>query len=91
VVLDVDFAVGGGEDDVFGAALELEVAFGFDGGGGLVVDDFVGVDDVVLVVDDDLRRSGWRYRRLRVCWRASQRTGVPVWGRGSGLAMGRSC
>ena len=29
MVLDVDFAVGGGEDEVFSAAFELQVAFGF--------------------------------------------------------------
>ena len=46
-------AVGGGEDEVFGTALELQVASASTGGGGLVVDDLVGVDDVVFVVDDN--------------------------------------
>jgi len=86
----VDFAVGGGEDEVFCAALELEVAFGFYGGVGLVVDDFVGVDDVVFVVDDDFAAEGPGVADAGLL-EGFPADGVPVWGSGSGLAMGRSC
>jgi hypothetical protein len=53
VIFKVHLAVAGGEDGVVGAAFELEMTLGFYRGSGVVVDDFVGVDDVVLVVKND--------------------------------------
>jgi hypothetical protein len=53
-LIDLDLAVGGGGDEVAGTAFKLEVAVGFDDVGGLMVDNVIGVDDVVLVGEDDL-------------------------------------
>src|ERR1017187_1934810 len=46
-------AVGGIDDDVFGSALDLEVTVCFQPGGGLVIDDPVGTQDVVSIVNDN--------------------------------------
>jgi hypothetical protein len=58
MVVEVHFTVAGGEVGVIGAALELEVALGFYGVVGLVVDDLIGIEDVVLVVEDDFAFEG---------------------------------
>ncbi len=58
VVVQVHLAVAGGEDGVVRAAFQLQVAFGFHGRGGVVVNDFVRVDDVVFVVENDLAGEG---------------------------------
>jgi len=56
--VEAHVAVGGVDEDVFGTAGDLEVAIGFELRGGLVIDDVVGAEDVVAVVDDDVAGEG---------------------------------
>jgi hypothetical protein len=53
VIVEMHFAVAGGEDGVVGATLQLQMPLRLDRCCGVVIDDLVGVDDVVLVVEND--------------------------------------
>ena len=48
----------GVDEHAVGPAGDLEVAFGFELGGGLVIDDLVGAEDVIAVMHDDMAVEG---------------------------------
>ena len=52
------FAIGSVDEHVVGPASNLQMALRVELGGRLVVDRFVGAEDVVLVVDDDVSGEG---------------------------------
>ena len=56
--VEAHVAVGGVDEHAVGAAGHLEVAVSLEFRSGLVIDDLVGAEDVVAVVDDDMPVEG---------------------------------
>jgi hypothetical protein len=58
VHVQAQIAMGGRDLDILHAAGDLKVPFRFHLGGGTVVDDMIGTEDVIAVVEDDVPGEG---------------------------------